>query len=1171
MFLKSLVLRGFKSFADKTNLAFEPGISVVVGPNGSGKSNVIDAISWVLGEQGPATLRGGKMEDVIFAGSPTKPPLGMAEVELTIDNSARLLPVEFSEVTISRTLFRSGDSEYRMNGSLCRLLDISEMLSDAGVGKEQHTIVGQGRLDEVLSADPVQMRNIIEDAAGVGKHRRRKERAIRKIAATETNLEHLGDLLSEIRRQLKPLRQQAEIAEKHERILQERDRIKLVLIARQLAGLSQELGSPEAGRREEELRLRQQEVAGLQAELAALEARRLEHLGATAGRREIGWRLTGAGDRLAALKRLADERARTLKAELTAGNEDIEQARLVELRHQQTELEAALAEAQRQEAAELTALGEIEPVSERVREEFRFAEAGLTAALRTQAQATAEATGLRREITGAQASAQAAEMDRKRLTERAEAAEQRRRQAGLKVETAQGELDLAATGLGPAEQAHRTAEERLEQLLGLKERLLDEIRSLEKKAAVLRARAGARAAAEAKKQDAGAALRSYPGTWLLSELVELSPGHRRALEVLVGPIDGVVVASDRQAAAQALGASDEDEALTVMVAEGSGVAVDGVPPLVDRVQILDSRARAVLADVYLAATLDEAVRLAGKYRHAIFLSEDGAVAHGGLVSKGSAELASAVAECETKVAEGRSAMADLDEQIAVGRTRLKEAANGRREAENARVRATEHLRTCQNDLHRVETEISEIASATKRSSESAVNMTDRSDSLEDKVDEAESALLVAEAALQSARAERDRRAAVHEEAAKSLEAARMRAGIAAERTRQYVNRLKQVVNGLSEAAGRLSGLGVRQEALLEARRKVGTVAAICDLLARPAAEWAEQAAALHAQASREGGEIDGQIAELKSRLRELTQELDRMQALSKQEDLSRSEMRIRQRILEATLTDDMSVDPAATVERWGKQLILAEGETPDDPMERTAALADEALKKRQVRLDRELDQMGRVNPLAAREAESLAERESFLAGQIADVKESRKDLRQIIESVDEKIRELFSAAFEDIAREYTQLFSVLFPDGRGRLSLTDPTEILESGVQVEASPKGKSLKRLSLLSGGERSMAALALLFAIFKARPSPFYILDEVEAALDDANLQRFLGLLHEFRGSSQLLVVTHQKRTMEIADVLYGVAMRPDGVTKVISERLKDFFPASVSTPGSSIGSME
>ena len=684
------------------------------------------------------------MEDVIFAGSPTKPPLGMAEVELTIDNSARLLPVEFSEVTISRTLFRSGDSEYRMNGSICRLLDISEMLSDAGVGKEQHTIVGQGRLDEVLSADPVQMRNIIEDAAGVGKHRRRKERAIRKIAATETNLEHLGDLLSEIRRQLKPLRQQAEIAERHERIREERDRIRLVVIARQLAALTDELGSPEAGRREEELRVKEQELAALQAELADLEAERLAHLGATAGRREIGWRMTQAGDRLASLKRLAEERARTLKAELTAGNEDVEQARMVELRRQQTELEAALAEAQREEAAELAALNEIQPASERAREELRSAEAALNTALRTQAQVNADAAGLRREISAARATAQSAEMDRKRLAERAEAAEIKRRQSESRIAAAELELDLVVAALRPSEEVMQKAEERLEELGGLKDRLLEEIRNLEKQVAVLRARAGARAAAEAKKTDAGASLRSFPGTSLLSELVELSPGHRRALEVLVGPIDGVVVAPDREAAARALSASDEDEALTVMVAEGSGIGVEGAVPLIDRVQVLDPRARAVLADVYLASTLDEAVTLAGRHRHAIFLSEDGAVAHGGLVSKGSAELASAVLECEGKIAAGREAMADLEGQIAGARARLKEAAAAHREAEASRVRSAEYLRVRQTEGLRVEAEITEITEAARRSAESALTMADQSGSLDGRVEEAEAAVLVAE-------------------------------------------------------------------------------------------------------------------------------------------------------------------------------------------------------------------------------------------------------------------------------------------------------------------------------------------------------------------------------------------------------------------------------------------
>ena len=1167
MFLKSLVLRGFKSFADKTYLAFEPGISVVVGPNGSGKSNVIDAISWVLGEQGPATLRGGKMEDVIFAGSATRPPLGMAEVQLTIDNSAGLLPVEFAEVTISRTLFRSGDSEYRMNGSICRLLDISEMLSDAGVGKEQHTIVGQGRLDEVLSADPVQMRNIIEDAAGVGKHRRRKERALRKIAATETNLDHLSDLLAEIRRQLKPLRQQAEIAERHSRMRQELHGIKLVSIARQLAALEEELGSPEAGRREEELHARESAVAALQEELAVLEARRLESLAAIAGGRELAWRLNGAGERLAALRRLAGERARTLRAELAARNEDVEQARLVELRSQQAELEAALAEAERQEAAEVAALGEVQPASDAARDALAAAERALNEALLASAQASAEAGALRRELSAIGAAARDAEMERRRQLERAEAAELKRRQLASQVAAAELELDLAGARLRPAEVAAQEAESRLQELTGLRERLVDEIRNLEKQVAVLRARAAARAAAEARRTPSGAAVRPVPGTRLLSELVDLDPLHRRALEALVGPVDAVVVAFGAESAWTALHDPDTDDAVTILLAGEPGAEIPGAEPLAGRLGLTDPAARAALADFFVAPDGREALRLAAVHRHAVFLSDDGTVAHGGLVTKGSAQIASAIAELEHKAATAREALAGLDREVAAARNRVKDASAARREAEKAHVRAAEHLRVSEVESQRAEARAAETAQALQ-SPASAAESQDRPAELERRLEQAEKQAAEADAALEAARSERQSRAEAYEQASRASEAARMRAGIAAERTRQQVSRLTQVVDAISDTAGRLSGLGARQEALLRAQRKVSSVAAACEALAGPAAAWAAEARQRHAEAVQAGAGLDREIGILKARLHEASKELDRSREAFKREDLSLTERRIRQRILQAALADEMQADPETAVARWGRRIELSEGESPSDPTERIAALPDEVLRKRQQRLERELEQIGSVNPLAAREAEALAEREQFLARQMDDVRSSRKDLRQVVASVDEKIREMFTAAFDDVAREYAHLFSVLFPQGRGRLRLTDPTELLESGVEVEASPSGKALKRLSLLSGGERAMAALALLFAIFKSRPSPFYILDEVEAALDDVNLQRFLGLLDEFRGSSQLLVVTHQKKTMEIADVLYGVVMRPDGVTRVISERLTDFFPASVSSPGSGIG---
>lgn len=1168
MFLKSLVLRGFKSFADKTTLAFEPGISVVVGPNGSGKSNVVDAICWVLGEQGPAALRGGKMEDVIFAGSAAKPPLGMAEVELTIDNTAGLLPVEFSEVTIGRTLFRSGDSEYRMNGSACRLLDIQEMLSDAGVGRDQHTIVGQGRLDEVLSADPVQMRNIIEDSAGVGKHRRRKERALRKIAATENNLEHLGDLLSEIRRQLKPLRQQAEIAARHDSLRDELRRIRLILTARQMAGLEAELESVQALEQDDLLQEGQRQEGALESRLADLEESRLAQREATSGQRDLEWRTVAALERLEACRRLAEERGLRVRAELSAASEDVEQARLVELRRQEAELEAAVEDARRRQDTESAVLARVQPLADLARDDLRAAEQRLTAALRDHAEASAQASGLRREIAGVRAAAEGAGAERNRLAERRRDAALRNREIAARLESVRRDLEEAAASREGEAAASRAAEQSLQELIGLRERLLEETRSLEKKVAVLRARAGARREAEARRDVAGTSVRSHPDATLLPQVAELAPGHRRALEVLVGPLSGVLVAPDREAAARVLQEADQDEALTVMVAEPSGLAVEGALPLVDQVGVLDPQARRVLADVYLVASLQEAVRLAGRYRHAVFLSADGSVAHGGLVSKGSAELASAVHRCDEQVAAARAAMKELDAQVAQARTAAGGARSAQARAEKACDRAAEQVRAAEREAHRVEAEIAEIDAASVRSGEADEEASTRSGLLQEQVREAEAELEQRELALSGAREERDRLARAYEEHAQRSEAARMSAGIADERVRQYLDRLRRVVAALSDSANRLSGLGQRQEALLGSQRKLAQVASGCEVLAGPVAGWLGEIRQTHQEALEAGRQIDRQITELRERRREAAERLEQLRAGARRQDLARSEMLIRYRILEATLTDDLEAEPVGAVARWGHRREVPDSGTEDDPMLRAATLPDEALRKRQGRLERDLEQMGRVNPLAAQEAEGLAEREGFLEGQVNDLRASRKDLHQVVASVETKIRELFATAFEDIAAEYTRLFGVLFPSGRGRLRLTDPGELLESGVEVQASPSGKNLKRLSLLSGGERALSALALLFAIFRARPSPFYILDEVEAALDDVNLQRFLSLLDEFRGTSQLLVVTHQKRTMEIADVLYGVSMRPDGVTKVISERLKDFFPAPVPSPGSSIG---
>lgn len=1159
MFLKTLVVRGFKTFAERTTLAFEPGISVVVGPNGSGKSNLVDAIIWVLGEQGTATLRGGRMEDVIFAGTATKPPLGMAEVQLTIDNSSGVLSIAYSEVSIARTLFRSGDSEYRLNGTACRLLDIQELLSDAGVGREQHTIVGQGRIDEVLSADAVQMRGFIEDAAGVGKHRRRKERALRKIQSSETNLAHLGDLLNEIRRQLRPLRQQAELAEKHERLSRELYQVRVVSTARQLSEVMDKMGPADLSENHEWLAsTKQAELAGLDGRLGALQQERIQSAALSTSQREVQWRLKAGTERLSSLKRLAEERQRTLAAELSSHSEAVEHARLVELKFQMNELEAALPEAQQLQATEAVSLAEISALGEQARQRLRGSEELVARSAAEQAEVNAEVSGQHKNEVALSGSREAAEREAGRVAERLRLAMEKRNTARIALDEATRAALAREAERERVAGAIEEAEERKAELEALSARLLEEIRGLEKESAVLRARAGARASARRSVAARAASLRADPGVLLLSDLVELEPGHKRALETLVGPIDEVVVVADEASAEQALSNHNPDDALTVLVGGRLPLGVPGVERLSEKVRLLSDRAGHLLADVYLAGSLAEAITLAGQHRHAVFITSDGALAMGSFVSRGSREVADAIQRCEDRLVVARDGMNELQDQLRRAGQRVRETINTRQAHEAGLAEANHAVRLHERQLHGFQAEIGQLEDSSAAIGSSLEAIAQQSRAAVRKLELAEAAAHTNEAQIAQLRVEHAASGQQLDETSKRLEDARVRVGIAGERCRELTERADGVKVSLTRAQSRLAGLGMRQEALSGSRDRAGSIAAVAALLIGRTAGWAEEAGEHYRRSLENVEEIDQQLAHLRQQRQHNAAELDELRARARRVDLGRSDLKVRQRILEARLADDLHADPESTLRKLGHRIEVAENELAQDPLQRAASLPDDALRKRQGRLERELEQMGQVNPLAAREAEALEEREEFLATQIADVKASRKDLREIVESVDQKIKVLFSAAFEDVSGEFERLFPILFPSGRGRLRLSDPTELLESGVEVEASPQGRNLKRLSLLSGGEKALSALALLFSIFRARPSPFYILDEVEAALDDVNLQRFLSLLAEFRGTSQLLVVSHQKRTMEIADVLYGVVLRPDGASKVISERLSDLFPA-------------
>ena len=1151
MFLKSLTLRGFKSFADKTTLALEPGISVIVGPNGSGKSNVIDAVSWVLGEQGPRSLRGGRMEDVIFAGTQRRPALAMAEVTLTIDNAGGDLPLEFSEVTITRTLFRSGEAEYRLNGLPCRLLDIREVLSDGGIGREQHTIIGQGHLDEMLTADPIQIRAYIEEAAGVAKHRRRKERALRRIAATDANLVRISDVLAEVRRTLRPLREQAEVARRHASVVEELERIQVILAARELGGIRRRLGPAGALDLEAPIRSAESDLADLDAALTEAGRRRSDAAGRTERGREVAWSLNRLAERLRALARLAHERDRSLSAELAGITEAGAQARLDELARELAAAEPLLEEAV---AAAQAAEGRVAAR----REALAHAEAGLgsvQARVLPLHDAQREAQGVvvrvRGELATLTASMDAAESERSRAEQRRRTLDEARQRALTALEEAQTALAELEAAEAPHVETIAGLEERLDAAERDRKAALLVLSDAERQAATWRARAQVRdgASPEAARRIAASGLEGVIG--VLADLVQISPSSKAALEALVGPAGSVLVVADALAAERAMQAAGVGEPLGVLVASGSNDPMLGGRPLADLLRPMSGHASAALAGVYLARGAGEAARLAGEHPEAVFVTLDGVMATGRLLVSTSAAAGARADEAEADLAAARERLLAIEADIAAVRRSLDEAASVLNLADAEIAAASDRAASAERELHALDREAGVVGEGDERRAASTSTLAERITGLQQTLLDAQRRSEAAGKELEAFADDQVSAARVRGEAAGALDEARLGSARAAERHRLLIERCAELRATLERTAVQAAAIGGRRADLAGRLERARSVVRSAGALAEGAAVWAGEAEEIYRTWGRDTAEADEALVGLQERRTGLVTALDTLREQARAEDLSRTELRIRSRIIEERLAEE-GRDIEALVGRFGQRLEDDDPSTLMDPWDRAAAAEDEALRRRQARLERDLAAMGRVNPLAASEFEALTEREQFLTSQIADVRTSRRDLLKVVAEVDERIRELFLSAFADVAREYEHVFSTLFPGGVGRIRLTDPGDVLETGVEVEARPGGKNLRRLSLLSGGERALAGLALAFAIFRARPSPFYVLDEVEAALDDINLHRFLGLLREFRSSSQLIVVTHQKRTMELADVLYGVSVRSDGASRVISERL-------------------
>ncbi|MGC4890781.1 chromosome segregation protein SMC [Micromonospora sp. DT227] len=1187
MHLKSLTVKGFKSFASATTLKLEPGITCVVGPNGSGKSNVVDAIAWVLGEQGAKALRGGKMEDVIFAGTAGRAPLGRAEVTLTIDNTDGALPIEYTEVSITRRMFRSGESEYEINGDSCRLLDIQELLSDSGIGREMHIIVGQGRLDGMLHAKPEDRRSFIEEAAGVLKHRKRKEKALRKLDAMQVNLNRLTDLTAELRRQLKPLGRQAEVARRAAAIQANLRDARLRLLADDLHTLRTTLDKEIAD--ETALRERREQIEGehgeVQGRLGELEAALAEDAPLLAAAQDTWYKLSALQERFRSIEQLARERLRHLSA--TGDDErpgrDPEQleAESLRVREQEEELRAALTDDQIRLAEAVEHRQELE-------RQLAAAERELVAAAKAIAD---RREGLAR-LTGQVNSARARTTSAGEEIERLAAAHA---DALGRAEKAQADLDAVAEQSTEADRDNADLDARHAEAVAAHERaqatvrgLVDAERAAEKDAATWKAREEALALGLRRKDGAGALLAradQVPGLLgSLAGLLTVAPGDEAALAAALGGLADAVAVTGVDEAVEAmrlLKISDAGRA-GLLVGSPAGPGMDGsadalrpklpegarwAPDLVECAAGIRPAVHRALRDVALVDDLAAAAELVAANPELRAVTPDGDVVGAYAAAGGSAkapsfiEVQAAVEEARTNRATAEHTAAELREQLVEARaevTAAKEAvqhaAAAKREAESHRNAAARRLAELGAAARSAKAETDRLGDSRARAEAARERDLTALAELAERLRLAEVTPIDAEPSTE----ERDQLAAMVPPARQNEMEVRLAVRTAEERVSSIAGRADSLARqATAERAARERAAARRAARTRGAEIARAVVGGAREALTRLTVSLAR--AEEHRDAvARERAAREAELSEVRGAAKRLAAELERLTSQVHRDEVARAEQRMRIEQLEAKAAEDFGLDVPTLVAEYGPaQLVpptdadVAQAEKDGRPVPDPVRYERPAQEKRAAKAERELALLGKVNPLALEEFAALEERFKFLSEQLEDLKATRRDLLTVVKDVDDRILEVFASAFEDTAREFEQVFTVLFPGGEGRLVLTDPEDLLTTGVEVEARPPGKRIKRLSLLSGGERSLTAVAMLVAIFRARPSPFYIMDEVEAALDDVNLGRLITLMAQLREKSQLIVITHQKRTMEIADALYGVTMR-SGVTQVISQRL-------------------
>jgi chromosome segregation protein len=1136
-----------------------------VGPNGSGKSNVVDALAWVMGEQGAKTLRGGKMEDVIFAGTATKGPLGRAEVLLTIDNADGALPIDYTEVTISRTLFRSGGSEYAINGDPCRLLDVQELLSDSGLGREMHVIVGQGQLDSVLRATPEERRGFIEEAAGILKHRRRKEKTERKIEAMQANLSRLSDLAGEVRRQLKPLGAQAEIAREAQNIASQARDAKSRILANDIVVIQRSLettSTSESARRSER-NILQEMLSENTKRLTQLESPELNQKLDRA--RQISFDFDSLQERIRSISNIASARVALLESN------DQEQSKF-DISSITVDIEKAATEMVRLQQ-EVVRLNQDLGLAEQSRNVARDALDQFDAKAQEQnsliSKFDLELAEFANNVKVAESKLEAFRNEKTRHQEILSAARLRHEEQSRQYRDLESLLSQNQPSASNLESNYEAAQKAVSDAASRIESLRDQLHEAEREKDALAGKRSALNLTLEQKDGASsltqAQLRGIRG--LVANHMRIESGFEQAIAAALGSLADALVAEDMESGLSALEHLKRTDGgrVEIIIADvdirseiSLGNQIAGAKLASEVVSAPDGILK-LLSTVVIVDDLDAArnyFRSSGEDRQVITKQGDvltRAVLRGGSSSKPSkVELVAERDAAEAALSRLSARIETISSELAQAKSNELASKNSAKQALAELNEQDAKLASQAEQLGRVRVQVEALQSELDR-------LTTVADANEQAISLALQELEDAKSRLRDFEnlgrpeqelSDRDRLVeALEKERSKELEI-RVELGAATERLRVETERSENLTNQLdsSRAAVELAIASAksRNSQLRSAKEVLKLLPVLIENVSQSSNKAKSEYTLLDQERTDQFEELTkvrGDIASIQQKLSDLTQSVHDI-------ELQNHEKRLNLANLVTRAQEELGLDEPTLLSEYGPDQLIPSSDEEKEP----EVFNRETQMQRLKDAEKLLEKLGRVNPLALEEFAALEQRHKFLTDQLQDLTETRKDLIKIIGDLDEKMQGIFNDAFQDTKKAFEKVFPVLFPGGTGSIFLTDPDNLLTTGLEVNVKPAGKKIERLSLLSGGERSLAAVALMVSIFKARPSPFYVMDEVEAALDDANLGRLLSLFEDLRINSQLIIITHQKRTMEIADALYGVSMKADGISAVVGQRLRE-----------------